>query len=130
MDDERAQESSFGASENLESKTSPNEISEDIVKCLCSIFVQVSTPREKCVESQTPQSLSDACTSNVEAEHLDPYHTCAKSKGNGIGSYRHLFAVEANSIHLNEMANTLPLIHRLKYAILLCKLRIKHIVFI
>ncbi|XP_022149545.1 uncharacterized protein LOC111017954 isoform X2 [Momordica charantia] len=115
LDNERAEESSFGASDDLESKTSPNEISEGIVKCLCSIFVEVSTSSDKCVESQTPQASSDAYTSNVEAELLDPYNICSESKGNDIGSYRHLFAVEANSIHLNEMANTLPRIHRLKY---------------
>ncbi|KAG7019314.1 hypothetical protein SDJN02_18274, partial [Cucurbita argyrosperma subsp. argyrosperma] len=85
MDHERAQESSCGASDNVESKTSANEISEDIVKCLCSIFVQEGTPRDKCI------------------------------KGNDIVSSRCLFTVEANPIYHNETVNTVPLIHRLKY---------------
>ncbi|XP_022973199.1 uncharacterized protein LOC111471700 isoform X1 [Cucurbita maxima] len=85
MDHERAQESSCGASDNVESKTSANEISEDIVKCLCSIFVQEGTPRDKCI------------------------------KGNDIVSSRCLFTVKANPIYHNETVNTVPLIHRLKY---------------
>ncbi|XP_023521283.1 uncharacterized protein LOC111785033 isoform X2 [Cucurbita pepo subsp. pepo] len=100
MDHERAQESSCGASDNVESKTSANEISEDIVKCLCSIFVQEGTPRDKCI------------------------------KGNDIVSSRCLFTVKANPIYLNKMVNTVPLIHRLKYADFLCKLGIKHIIFL
>ena len=100
MDHERAQESSCGASDNVESKTSANEISEDIVKCLCSIFVQEGTPRDKCI------------------------------KGNDIVSSRCLFTVEANPIYHNETVNTVPLIHRLKYADFLCKLGIKHIIFL
>uniref|UniRef100_A0A5B7BFS6 Ternary complex factor MIP1 leucine-zipper domain-containing protein n=1 Tax=Davidia involucrata TaxID=16924 RepID=A0A5B7BFS6_DAVIN len=118
VDQESAQESFSGSSACgvLEAESTPNKISEDILKCLSSIFLRLSTLKDKIVQSETSPSLV-ALSSNGngrETDFHDPYGICSKFKKRDISSYKHLFAVEAGSIDLDQKTNAAFLIHRLK----------------
>ncbi|KAK3222576.1 hypothetical protein Dsin_009601 [Dipteronia sinensis] len=101
-DREKAQESCSGSSEDrlllLEAESTPNKVSEDIARCLSSIFVRISTLKDK-----------------GEGEFWDPYGTRSESRTNDVGPYKHLCAIEASSVDLNRTTNALFLIHRLKF---------------
>ncbi|RVX23435.1 hypothetical protein CK203_000316 [Vitis vinifera] len=118
VDQERAQESSCASLDERvsEADSGPNKISEDIVKCLSSIFLRMSTLREKVVESDaTPPPLAFASNeSNGEAESLDPYGICLEFGARNVGPYKHLCDIQAGSVDLNRKTNALFLIHRLK----------------
>ncbi|WCJ31094.1 hypothetical protein M5689_012609 [Euphorbia peplus] len=107
-DQERAQENSSGCEKVSETNIAPNKVSEDVLKCLSSIFIRVSTFKDKAAELRT--SLS-----NEEAEVCDPYGISALSRTRDIGPYKHLYAIETSSIDLNRLTNALFLIHRLKF---------------
>ncbi|KAK8673993.1 hypothetical protein V6N13_112301 [Hibiscus sabdariffa] len=91
-----------------EADFAPNKISEDLVRCLFSIFARLSTLKDKVVESGT---------SPGESEFRDPYGICSDLKDRDIGPYKHLCAVEARTIDLNRTTNALFLIHKLKFLI-------------
>ncbi|KAK8673996.1 hypothetical protein V6N13_112303 [Hibiscus sabdariffa] len=91
-----------------EADFTPNKISEDLVRCLFSIFARLSTLKDKVVESGT---------SPRESEFRDPYRICSDLKDRDIGPYKHLCAVEARTIDLNRTTNALFLIHKLKFLI-------------
>lgn len=118
IDQERAQESPSGSSEDKvsEADNTPNQISEDIVRCLFSIFTRLSTSKGKAVESGTLPSrpFVNSHERNRESECQDPYEICSDLKSRDIGPYKHLCAIEADTIDLNRKANVLFLIHRLK----------------
>ncbi|KAA8547203.1 hypothetical protein F0562_003641 [Nyssa sinensis] len=121
---ESAQEGFSGSSAYsvLEAESTPNKISEDVLKCLSSIFLRLSTLKDKTVQSETfPSLVALASNGNCrETEFHDPYRICSEFKKRDIGPYKHLFAIEAGSIDLNRKSNASSLIHRLK--ILLGKL--------
>ncbi|WJX34813.1 hypothetical protein P8452_22888 [Trifolium repens] len=84
---------------------SPNTISENIVKCLTSILLRMSTPplrplkSKKCIEG---------------TEFLDPYGILEFGKRD-IGPYKQLSAsIEAESFNPTQTAKSLFLLHRLK----------------
>lgn len=106
-DCEKAQESCSGASDDRlsEGDTNPNKVSEDIVRCFSSIFVRISSLKEKAIDSH----------GNGEGEFWDPYSTHLEFRKSDIGPYKHLYAIDANSVDLNRTTNALFLIHRLKY---------------
>ncbi|TYG45992.1 hypothetical protein ES288_D11G220400v1 [Gossypium darwinii] len=120
IDQERAQESlPSGSSEDKvsEADNTPNQISEDIVRCLSSIFTRLSTSKGKTVESGTLPSrpFVNSHERNRESECQDPYEICSDLKSRDIGPYKYLCAIEANTIDLNRKTNVLFLIHRLKF---------------
>ncbi|MBA0717333.1 hypothetical protein Golax_005165 [Gossypium laxum] len=86
--------------------STPNKISEDIVRCLFRIFARLSTLKDKAVESRTLPR---------ESEVRDPYGICSDLKTRDIGPYQHLCAIEVNTINLNWSTNALFLIHKLKF---------------
>lgn len=106
MERERAKDNSSNLSDDTEASSSPNKISEDIVKCLSSIFIRLSSSKDKATDS------SD--TSSGPAELQDPYDACSDFKPRNIGPYRHLCAIEASSVDLDRSTNAVFLIHRLK----------------
>nr|XP_023875256.1 uncharacterized protein LOC111987747 isoform X2 [Quercus suber]POE82600.1 hypothetical protein CFP56_46449 [Quercus suber] len=116
VDQEKAQESSSGSSDDslLEADSNPNKVSENIVKCLSSIFMRISTVKDKVVHSGTSQSATSHA-SNRETEFGDPYDICSEFRTRDIGPYKHLYAIEASSIDLNRKTNALFLIQRLKF---------------
>ncbi|KAK5784825.1 uncharacterized protein LOC108471219 isoform X1 [Gossypium arboreum] len=119
IDQERAQDSPSGSSEDKvsEADNTPNQISEDIVRCLSSIFTRLSTSKGKAVESGTLPSrpFVNSHERNRECECKDPYEICSDLKSRDIGPYKYLCAIEANTIDLNRKTNVLFLIHRLKF---------------
>ena len=115
VDQERAQENSSCSSDEriLEADSTPNKVSEDILKCLSSIFVRMSALKDKVVESRTSQTLASHASSR-ETEFGDPYDTCSEFRNRDIGPYKHLCSIEATSVDLNRTTNALFLIQRLK----------------
>ncbi|OAY35432.1 uncharacterized protein LOC110628321 isoform X2 [Manihot esculenta] len=120
VEQERAQESSSGYSEDKVSETNitdtPNKVSEDILKCLSGILLRISTFKDKAMESGTLLSRTAfvSLESNEEIEVWDPYGIISESRARDIGPYKHLCAIEASSVDLNRTTNALFLIHRLK----------------
>ncbi|KAK3023960.1 hypothetical protein RJ639_042850 [Escallonia herrerae] len=118
IDQERAEESSVGSSDDklLEAESVANRISEDVLKCLSSIFVRLSMSRGKTLESETFSSLMALAfgENNLETELRDPYSICSKIEMRDVGLYKHLHAIEAASVDLNLKKNASFLIRRLK----------------
>ncbi|KAJ7952886.1 Protein of unknown function, DUF547 [Quillaja saponaria] len=119
LDHERAQESCSSSSDDRVSEfdSTPNTVSEDIVKCLSSIFVRISTFKGKSVESRILHSQSASASNqwNKEKELSDPYGVCSDFKQTDIGPYKNLYQVDASSVDLNQKTNAMFLIHRLKF---------------
>ncbi|KHG29173.1 Voltage-dependent L-type calcium channel subunit alpha-1S [Gossypium arboreum] len=94
IDQERAQDSPSGSSEDKvsEADNTPNQISEDIVRCLSSIFTRLSTSKGKAVESGTLPSrpFVNSHERNRECECKDPYEICSDLKSRDIGPYKFL----------------------------------------
>jgi hypothetical protein len=88
---------------------SPNTISENIVKCLTSILLRMSTPPLRPLKSKN-------CIEGTQ--FLDPYGILEFGKRD-IGAYKQLSAsIEAESFNPTQTAKSLFLLHRLKYVIL------------
>ncbi|XP_012574561.1 uncharacterized protein [Cicer arietinum] len=98
VDQERAQNSSSAC---VEVDSTPNRVSEDIVKCLSSVFMKIGTFKDNLGESKTPPR--------------DPYGICSVSKTRDIGAYNSFCEIEASTVDLNRMTNAVFLIHRLKF---------------
>ncbi|KAK9682738.1 hypothetical protein RND81_10G093100 [Saponaria officinalis] len=89
----------------------PNKVSEDILKCLCSIFIRMSSTDEKRIQA----SYSSSFDSNQEDMELqDPYGTAIEFKDRDIGVYKRLSIIDALSIDLKRKRNALFLLHKLK----------------
>ncbi|XVE70008.1 hypothetical protein DITRI_Ditri10aG0037200 [Diplodiscus trichospermus] len=93
----------------------PNKVSEELVKCLSSIFLRMSsTKRKSTAESFPPLSMLGSQESNEETEFGDPYGICSNYGRRDIGQYKHLYSIDACSINPNRTSNSLFLLHRLK----------------
>ncbi|KAK6924079.1 Ternary complex factor MIP1, leucine-zipper [Dillenia turbinata] len=118
LDEGRAQENSPVCSGERvsEEDSQPNRISEDILKCLCSIFLRISILKDRSLESTsfTSSSPSDAFERSGETNLREMSGTGSDIQKRDIGPYKHLCAIEASSIDLNRTTNALFLIHRLK----------------
>ncbi|KAH9692633.1 hypothetical protein KPL70_016447 [Citrus sinensis] len=93
----------------------PNRISEDIVRCLSTILLRMSSGKRK----GTAENLHFFSTlaseeSNEETEFQDPYGICSQFGKRDIGPYKHLFAIEADSIDTNRTSSSMFLVRRLK----------------
>ncbi|KAL0377735.1 UNVERIFIED_CONTAM: hypothetical protein Sradi_3079000 [Sesamum radiatum] len=121
---EQAQESSSGSSDDrvADVESEANRMSEDILKCLINIFVRLSSSKGKTMDFESFSSLSAKALSenNVESNFRDPYCNFSELKKRDVGTYKHLYAIEARSVDLNRKTNASFLIRRLK--ILLDKL--------
>lgn len=114
MEQEIAQESSSGSSDrNLETESSTaNKISEDVVKCLSSIFLRLSKSKGKTMESELLSSVISLAFKG-DNEFRDPYGICSESRRD-IGPYKDLSVIEACSVDLKRKTNASFLINRLK----------------
>ncbi|OUZ99814.1 protein of unknown function DUF547 [Macleaya cordata] len=113
IDQESAEESSPVIQDKklLAEGSSPNKISEDIVKCLSSIFLRMRTQKTRGMGSLFESSSGENCT---ETEFRDPYGICKEFEKRDIGPYKRLCAIEASSIDPNLTTNSSFLIRRLK----------------
>ncbi|XWS21144.1 hypothetical protein CRYUN_Cryun30bG0030200 [Craigia yunnanensis] len=99
----------------------PNKVSEELVKCLSSIFLRMSsTKRKSTAESFPSLSMLGSQESSEDTEFRDPYGICSNYGRRDVGQYKHLFPIDACSINPNRTSNSLFLLHRLK--LLLAKL--------
>ncbi|XP_027362102.1 uncharacterized protein LOC113869815 isoform X2 [Abrus precatorius] len=118
VDQERAQSSS-GSSDDKASEvdSTPNKISEEIVKCLCSIFVRIGTHKDKLGELKSPSSSVSTLSpcSKEKDQFCDPYDIFSESKMRDIGTYNRLCEIKASNVDLNRTRNAVFLIHRLKF---------------
>lgn len=119
VEQERAQESSSGSSDDriLEVESSAaNKVSEDVLKCLCSIFLRLSPSKGKTMESEFFSSGVTLAFDeyNWQTEFRDPYGICSESRTRDIGPYKDICAIEACSVDLKRKTNASFLIHRLK----------------
>ncbi|CAA2989740.1 Hypothetical predicted protein [Olea europaea subsp. europaea] len=115
---EQAQESSSSSSDDrvTETESPANKISEDILKCLSSIFLRLNKLKGKTLNSESLSSLVLKAfkENNVESDFRDPYCASSEFKKRDIGPYKHLCMIEAGSVDLNRKTNASFLIHRLK----------------
>lgn len=90
----------------------PNRISEDIVRCLSTILLRMSSGKRK----GTAENLHFLSTlaSEEKTESQDPYGICLQFGKRDIGPYKHLFAIEADSIDTNRTSSSMFLVRRLK----------------
>ncbi|WZY67961.1 uncharacterized protein LOC106437978 [Brassica napus] len=86
---DKAQESSVSGS-----SSEANRVSEDLLKCLVSIILRISSSKDTA---------------------LDPYSNCLEWRAREIGAYKNLCSVDASSIDLGRRTNASFLIHRLKF---------------
>ncbi|BFG38913.1 hypothetical protein CerSpe_251870 [Prunus speciosa] len=117
VDQERAHESSSGSSDDKvsEADNTPNKVSEDIVKCLSSIFVRMSSLKDKVEELETSRSTLSAHAANGETGFRDPYGICLEFRNIDVGLYKNLRSIDIASIDLNRTTSALILMHRLKF---------------
>ncbi|XP_010268724.1 PREDICTED: uncharacterized protein LOC104605592 [Nelumbo nucifera] len=96
--------------------SSANKISEDILKCLSSIFLRMSRLKNKGMEFDILPAFSGLTSnrSSEEIEFIDPYDICLEFGKRDIGPYKHLCVIEVSSIDPNRTTNSLFLIRRLK----------------
>lgn len=90
----------------------PNRISEDIVRCLTTILLRMSSGKRK----GTAENFHFLSTlaSEEKTESQDPYGICLQFGKRDIGPYKHLFAIEADSIDTNRTSSSMFLVRRLK----------------
>ncbi|KAG6784533.1 hypothetical protein POTOM_010230 [Populus tomentosa] len=101
--------------ERLSGDNSPNKVSEDIMKCLSSIFLRMSSVRNKPTADNLPFSSTLVSQENgKEIECQDPYGICSEFVNRDIGSYKRLFSIEPGAINPNRTSNSLFLLHRLE----------------
>ncbi|XP_059623839.1 uncharacterized protein LOC132266855 [Cornus florida] len=115
VDQGSAQDSSSGSSDctMLEAESTANKISEDVLKCLSSIILRLSTLKNKTVQPRISPSLVALASNGKGLETEFPYGICSEFRRD-IGPYKHLCAIETGSIDLNRKTNASFLIQRLK----------------
>ncbi|KAL8151951.1 hypothetical protein V2J09_021759 [Rumex salicifolius] len=93
----------------------PNKISEDVLKCLCSIYMRMSTLTDKTPKIEIPPSLVlHSFKTERLPEFQDPYGCGDEFKDRDVGLYKHLSVIDAGSIDFKRKRNALFLIHKLK----------------
>ncbi|XP_039049978.1 uncharacterized protein LOC120191046 isoform X2 [Hibiscus syriacus] len=93
----------------------PNKVSEELVKCLSSVFLRMSSmKRRSSAESFPSLSMSGSQESRDETKFRDPYGICSNFGRRDIGPYKHLISIDAGSINPNRTSNSLFLLRRLK----------------
>lgn len=99
--------------EEAESASVPNKVSEDILKCLITIFSRMSLPKNTS-DLETSPSVSGSSESSEELGFQDPYNICSEFGRRDIGPYKHLHVVHASSIDPALVIRSQFLIQRLK----------------
>ncbi|XP_027331062.1 uncharacterized protein LOC113846705 [Abrus precatorius] len=100
---------------NSQEVDSPNVISENILKCLSSILLRMSSVKNPGSAVDIPSLWGLKPQSCVEGtEYWDPYGICSEFEKRDIGPYKQLCAIDAKSFNPKRTANTLFLLNRLK----------------
>ncbi|KAE8718148.1 hypothetical protein F3Y22_tig00110017pilonHSYRG00064 [Hibiscus syriacus] len=92
-----------------------SKVSEELVKCLSTIFLRMSSmKRRSSAESFPSLSMLGSQESRDETKFRDPYGICSILGRRDIGPYTHLISIDAGSINPNRSSNSLFLLRRLK----------------
>lgn len=111
----------------MKSKEDPNEVSEQLINCLISIYLelnQVSSKTKGDVEfSRRPSSCSrksNTYSHYQNAMNLDPYHVLPDSSGGftrDIGPYKNFIHISRSSIDVTSLTYYCsPAVPRLRYS--------------
>ncbi|PPR93446.1 hypothetical protein GOBAR_AA27237 [Gossypium barbadense] len=93
----------------------PNKVSEELVKCLSTIFLRMSSKKRNSAADSFPSlSMLGSQENSDVTKFQDPYGICSNFGRRDIGPYKHLFPIDAGSINLNRTSNSLFLLRRLK----------------
>ncbi|KAE8674742.1 putative Heat stress transcription factor A-2c [Hibiscus syriacus] len=93
----------------------PNRVSEELVKCLSTIFLRMSSMKRKSSAESFPWlSMFGSQESRDETKFQDPYGICLNFGRRDIGRYKHFISIDADSINANRTSNSLFLLRRLK----------------
>ncbi|XP_027355151.1 uncharacterized protein LOC113865026 isoform X2 [Abrus precatorius] len=94
---------------------SPNIISENILKCLSSILLRMSTAKKPASAGDLPPLWTPKSENCIEGpESWDPYGICLEFGKVDIVPYKQLRAIEAKSFDPKRTAKSLILLRRLK----------------
>lgn len=93
----------------------PNIISENILKCLATILMRMSSVKNPGPAGDMPSSL--ALKTHNYIEGWDPNGSCLGFGKQDIGPYNQLGAIEVRSFNPKRTSNSLILLCRLKYGI-------------
>lgn len=116
IDQEKAE--SIPASGNgkvVSKQESPNKTSEDVLKCLMTIFSRISGTQAGVDSGMLPYAY--ALTSHegaISMEFRDPYGMCAVLGARDIGPYKNVQMIELGSIVADRIAVSALLVQRLK----------------
>ncbi|XP_039144240.1 uncharacterized protein LOC120281620 isoform X1 [Dioscorea cayenensis subsp. rotundata] len=103
-----------GTNEEKLEDSGPNKLSEDILKCLMSIFSRMSSQMSVSMDIEMAPSISGSSDSSEETDFRDPYGICKEFGKRDIGPYKHLRSIEVNSIDWNLVKGSSFLTRRLK----------------
>ncbi|XP_021714275.1 uncharacterized protein LOC110682277 isoform X2 [Chenopodium quinoa] len=92
----------------------PNKISEDILKCLCSIYIRMGTTNDKGTQLDTSPLSFVSRQKKEDSEFQDPYGASAEIKARDIGAYKNFCLIDAISFDQKRKRNALFLLHKLK----------------
>ncbi|XP_023523667.1 uncharacterized protein LOC111787839 isoform X1 [Cucurbita pepo subsp. pepo] len=93
----------------------PNTISENILKCLSTILLRLSSTKNRGAAENLHLFSMVSTIQNEETGRLhDPYDICSKFGMRDIGPYKNVCTVEASSINTKRTANSSFLFQRLK----------------
>lgn len=98
----------------MDEASGPNMLSEDIMKCLMSIYSQMSSFRNSKAEAGALPSVLGSCEGFEEQGSRDPYCICSEFGRRDIGPYTHFLSIEAYSIDQNLATVSSLLTRRLK----------------
>ncbi|XP_031093992.1 uncharacterized protein LOC115998542 [Ipomoea triloba] len=93
----------------LEDESIANKISEDIIKCLSTIFLRLTRFKGKTMDSEFFSHEG-----SMETDFRDPYGIASQHRSQDIGPYKYLCTIEACSMDFNRKTNASFLINRLK----------------
>ncbi|XP_022936171.1 uncharacterized protein LOC111442849 isoform X2 [Cucurbita moschata] len=93
---------------------SPNNISENILKCLSSILLRMSSIKNRGATESLHLFSMLTTMQTEETDHQDPYTICSEFGMRDIGPYKNVRIVEASSINTKRTTNSLFLFQRLK----------------
>ncbi|XP_048130859.1 uncharacterized protein LOC115751656 [Rhodamnia argentea] len=101
--------------DRLRGNENPNKISENVLKCLSSIFLRKSSKKSRIAAENSPFLSTTMCEEGgAEMKFLDPYGMRSENGKRDIGPYKHLHSVHVGSINPNRTTNCVFLVQRLK----------------
>ncbi|KAL0908649.1 hypothetical protein M5K25_023154 [Dendrobium thyrsiflorum] len=111
-DKERQAPSIQGSSNEKECEdiSDANKLSEEILRCLLSIFAQINIP----AQNEMCRSVSGTSGTSKDVNFQDPYGICTEFGWRDIGPYKHLHFVDSSSIDTNLISEFAILSQKLK----------------